>query len=132
VVLRGRAANEAARQQVVQIARQIPGVRGVVDLLRVPMAGAKAAGFPNGSGPPSAAATSDRQVRWAVDDAMFYDPRVNAFAPDVEVHDGIVTLTGVVASPEAKQAAVEDARNARGVLKVADRLEVRQAGAPSR
>jgi osmotically-inducible protein OsmY len=39
---------------------------------------------------------SDDQIKKAVKDALFYDPRVTSFNPEVSVNNGTVTLRGVV------------------------------------
>jgi osmotically-inducible protein OsmY len=68
---------------------------------------------------------SDKEVEKAVKDAFLYDPRVLSFKPEVEVKDGIVTLTGVVDNLKAKKAAEDDALNTVGVWRVRNYLKVR-------
>lgn len=68
---------------------------------------------------------SDEDIKRAVHDAFLYDPRVWAFAPDVQVRFGIVTLRGIVDNLDAKQAAEEDAYNTIGVKSVRNYLKVR-------
>jgi osmotically-inducible protein OsmY len=68
---------------------------------------------------------SDEEVERAVEDAFLYDPRVLSFNPDVEVSNGVVTLSGVVDNLEAKRAAERDAENTVGVVHVRNHLRVR-------
>jgi osmotically-inducible protein OsmY len=70
---------------------------------------------------------TDEEIREAVEDAFLYDPRVSLLNPEVEVSNGIVTLSGTVEDLWAKQAAAEDARNVVGVFRVKNHLKVRPA-----
>jgi osmotically-inducible protein OsmY len=70
---------------------------------------------------------SDPQVREAVRDAFLYDPRVFAFGPEVEVENGVATLTGVVDNLKANRAAEQDAKNTWGVWQVKNLLKVQLA-----
>ncbi len=72
----------------------------------------------------SAILRSDTEIERAVLDAYLFDPRVTSYRPDVEAHDGTVTLKGTVSSLAAKRAAGADARNTVGVLWVVNDLEV--------
>lgn len=68
---------------------------------------------------------SDKEVADAVDDALFYDPRVASFHVDVAVDNGVVTLSGVVDNLKAKRAASQVAKNTVGVWTVENRVKVR-------
>ncbi len=68
---------------------------------------------------------TDEQITKAVKDALLYDPRVFSFKPDVQVSDGVVTLSGEVDNLSAKLAAGQDARNTVGVVRVRNLLSVR-------
>jgi osmotically-inducible protein OsmY len=61
----------------------------------------------------------------AVEDALFYDPRVSSFDIRAEVSDGTATLRGVVDNLAAKRAAAQDARHTVGVSYVKNRIKVR-------
>lgn len=74
---------------------------------------------------------SDEQVKKAVKDAFFYDPRVSSFNPDVDVDNGIITLSGVVNNLKAKKAAEKDALSVTGVWRVKNYLKVRPATIPT-
>jgi osmotically-inducible protein OsmY len=68
---------------------------------------------------------TDADIRAAVEDALFYDPRVAAFNVTPEVTNGVATLRGTVDNLKAKKAAARTARHTVGVLQVANRLKVR-------
>jgi osmotically-inducible protein OsmY len=69
----------------------------------------------------------DARIRAALERAYLHDPRVLSFNPDVDVDDGVVTLTGVVSNPLAREAAEEDALATVGVWRVRNLLKVRPA-----
>jgi len=66
----------------------------------------------------------DDEIERAVKDAFLYDPRVLSFEPEVEVEDGIVTLTGTVDNWSELNAAENNAYDA-GAKRVNNRLVVR-------
>jgi osmotically-inducible protein OsmY len=68
---------------------------------------------------------SDENIRQAVKDALFYDPRVNLFEIEVAVDAGFVTLRGTVDNLKAKRAAEADAANTVGVMGVTNRIKIR-------
>ena len=58
-------------------------------------------------------------------ESFLYDPRVYPLNLTVKVHNGVVTLTGVVGNLKARNAAVRDVQNTLGVWRVVDLLKVR-------
>ncbi|MBN2105157.1 BON domain-containing protein [bacterium] len=68
---------------------------------------------------------SDQEIEKALRDALLYDPRIYSFEPEIDVNNGIVTLTGVVDNLSAKRAAEKDAANTVGVWRVKNYLKVR-------
>lgn len=80
---------------------------------------------------PAAVELSDTQIREAVRDAFFYDPRVRSYEPEVLVTDGRVVLRGIVSDLEARVAASEVARNVLGVHSVRNHLKVRPTEIPA-
>lgn len=68
---------------------------------------------------------SNDDIRAAVQDAFFRDPRVGSFLLDVSVDDGVVRLEGTVDNLKSKLAAEEDAANVVGVYLVRNHLKVR-------
>ena len=67
----------------------------------------------------------DKQLRKAIMDELEFDPRIDAANVAVVVDDGIVTLTGHVASYVEKVAAENAARRVKGVRAIAEELAVR-------
>jgi osmotically-inducible protein OsmY len=57
-----------------------------------------------------------------------YDPRITRFDLEIEVNNGVVSLTGRVDNLLAKKAAVQDARNTRGVWQVKNHLKIWPTG----
>lgn len=75
---------------------------------------------------------NDFDLQRAVQEELYWNPRVNAAAIGVAVNDGIVTLTGHVPQFAERKAAVRSAQRVAGVKGVVDQLEVRLASAGER
>ena len=73
---------------------------------------------------------TDEEIKKAIQDAFLYDPRVLSFKPEVEVDNGIVTLSGKVGNLKSKKAAENDARHIVGVIHVYNDLKVRPGAIP--
>lgn len=69
--------------------------------------------------------TSDRQLQKDVIDELEFEPKVNAAHIGVVAKDGVVTLTGFVASYAEKYAAEHAAWHVKGVKAVAEEIAVR-------
>src|SRR5688500_16733612 len=137
VTLSGYVANEAAREQAVQIARNTDGVRQVTDRLRIgdaPAPGERKAA-PTASEAVatagraierSAGAAADRlndaRVTTMIQAKYFLDTSVKERSIDVETRNGVVTLRGAVASEAERAQALLLARNTDGVQRVEDTL----------
>jgi osmotically-inducible protein OsmY len=78
------------------------------------------------------AARSDQQIQQDVSGELRWDSRVGQAEIRVEVEAGVVTLTGTVDSHAKKLAARRAAHRVRGVLDVADDVEVRLPGSHER
>jgi len=74
---------------------------------------------------------SDGEIRNAVEDALFYDPRLSAFDVTVAVEGGFVTLRGSVDNVKAKRAAERDALNTVGVHGVTNRIRIQTEPPPA-
>jgi osmotically-inducible protein OsmY len=74
---------------------------------------------------------SDKEIRRAVEDALFYDPRLSPFDISVAVEGGFVTLRGSVDHLKAKRAAERDALNTVGVHGVTNRIRIQSQPPPS-
>ena len=75
------------------------------------------------------AAIGDATITGEVKAALLVDPDVKGLDVGVETHDGVVTLSGVVADPANVDRAVEIARKSPGVKSVENRLAVGPASA---
>ncbi|MDX1521670.1 MAG: BON domain-containing protein [Anaerolineae bacterium] len=80
--------------------------------------------------PSKFALRTDEEIKWAVEGAFLYDPRLIGFNVEVDVRGGVVTLTGVVDNLRAKQSAEQDAGNTIGVWQVKNYLKVRPVQPP--
>jgi osmotically-inducible protein OsmY len=68
---------------------------------------------------------SDSDIRRDVEDELRWDPDIDATDIAVNVHNGVVTLTGFVRGYVQKYQAEADAKRVAGVVAVANDLEVR-------
>lgn len=75
--------------------------------------------------PGHAARRDDAAIKRDVESALFYDNLVNSYQVNVDVRDGVVTLSGTVDSAEEKRAAEEDARAVPGVRDVVSNLIIK-------
>jgi len=75
---------------------------------------------------------SDRHIQQDVLRELRWDSRVDETEVGVEVHEGIVTLTGTLESYAKKLAAREAAHRVVGVLDVADDIQVKAPGSLGR
>jgi osmotically-inducible protein OsmY len=75
---------------------------------------------------------TDNEIKQHVLRELKWDSRIAWAQIGVEVHDGVVTLSGVVNSYAKKSAAQQAAHRVAGVLDVANDIEVRPTGAFAR
>jgi len=75
---------------------------------------------------------SDQELRQAVLSELDWDSRISGAAVDVEVTGGVVTLVGTVNSWAKKVAAQEAAHRVRGVLDVANDVQIVVEGSDGR
>lgn len=73
---------------------------------------------------------ADAKLRRAIADELDWSPEVNAVEIGVSVNEGVVTLSGEVATYPERQAAIKAALRVRGVLGVADEIVVRHRFGP--
>jgi len=113
VTLTGRVDDGATRDEAVKLARETDGVRDVIDRIRV--------------------TTEQKTVGEHVDDVAITtkikaklagDALLNTFNIDVDTNDGVVTLSGRVATAEARETAERIARETQGVKAVHNDLRV--------
>jgi hyperosmotically inducible protein len=79
----------------------------------------------------AACAETDTGITTAVNARLAADDEVSTYNIDVETADGVVTLTGTVDDPRARERALELARNTDGVRDVVDRLTVSSGTTPT-
>lgn len=135
VTLEGEVDSAETRERAGQIARATDGVRRVDNELRIvreDSAVARSGQAPAadvGDDTPDVASgdvaqPADGWVTMKIQSKYFLDGDVAGRRIDVDTQDGIVTLTGAVASEAERRQAVALARNTDGVRSVTDRLEV--------
>jgi osmotically-inducible protein OsmY len=78
-----------------------------------------------------ACAQSDPGITSAVKSKMAADDTVKAYRIDVDTKDRVVTLSGAVDTPAARERAVEIARGTEGVQDVVDRLTITPGATPT-
>jgi hyperosmotically inducible protein len=121
VTLKGEVDTAAARDRAVELARATEGVRDVVDVLAVAPAPAATSGVAEKD---SAPLTGDPGITATVKTKMLADTTVSGLKIDVDTTDGVVSLTGDVASAAEKRRAIEIARETEGVKSVKDHLKI--------
>jgi len=116
VTLTGNVDTQEARDRAVQIAKETSGVRSVNDMISV------RSGTASGDAP-----DPNRTVGTRIDDAgitmrvkarLLEDPVVKGLQIDVDTRDGVVFLTGSVASDAERTQAIQVARATEGVVNV--------------
>jgi osmotically-inducible protein OsmY len=107
VTLTGDVDTILARRRAVLLAREIKGVRSVVDRLEVKPSG-----------------RTDAEIRTDVVSALRDDPAADVYQIDPRVSDGVVTLEGTVDSWQEKEIATRVAENVRGVRDVRDEMQI--------
>ena len=125
VTLTGAVETPDVKTQAISLAHDTEGVVDVVDRLTVSPS-ARLDNDVEEAISDAADATSDAAVTAAVKSKMLVDTTVGGLQVDVDTRDGVVTLTGTVASAAERDRAIALARDTDGVLKVQDQLVVRQ------
>jgi hyperosmotically inducible protein len=123
VTLKGEVDTAAARDRAVDIARATDGVRDVVSVLVITPAPAATSGVVDRE-KDSAPLTGDPGITATVKTKMLADTTVSGLKIDVDTTDGVVSLTGDVASALEKRRAIEIARETDGVKSVTDHLKI--------
>jgi hyperosmotically inducible periplasmic protein len=126
VTLAGEVDNDAQRRRAVEIARTTAGVTDVQDRLRVAGAAAPAAAATPATAAPSTTdeSATDAGIVARVQSKFYQHDNLRPSRIDVSAKDGVVTLSGSVASESRKRDAVAVARNTDGVTEVRDELTV--------
>jgi osmotically-inducible protein OsmY len=119
VTLSGSVGSSAEKARVMAIAR-VSGVKDVDASELDVRSWARDEEFRKGKYEP----IEDERVRDAIQDALFYDPRVANFKVNARVDNGVAVLEGEVDNLKAKRSAAKTARNVVGVWLVKNRLRV--------
>jgi osmotically-inducible protein OsmY len=110
VTLRGTVGSVVQREAAVRTTRHVTGVKSVTDRLRLGLL--------------DASRRADADTEAAVLDALNADSAMRASGIDVAVHDGAVTLSGLVDFVSHRDRAERDALAVPGVASVHNRLRV--------
>jgi hyperosmotically inducible periplasmic protein len=113
VVLTGTVATPQERDAIEKGARSVDGVRSVDDRLVI-----------DRSAPTAAQIEADLGLAAKVHAALAAQTGVNAARIHVDVHRGVVTLTGTLPTPAHREVADETARGVHGVVKLIDEITV--------
>ena len=111
VTLTGVVETEEEALRAVDIATNVAGVLGVNNNMQI---GSKTFGQ----------FFSDKTIGTKIKSKLIREPGIRSLSIDVDVHRGVVTLTGVVAFPEQKDRVIEIARSTSGTVRVVDNLKV--------
>src|SRR6476469_7561865 len=98
VTLTGPVDSAATKEHAVAVARGVEGVQDVVDNLTVPPGAVESAEPVTASG--AAAPPSDTAITQAVKEKLLLQPETATEQIAVDTHEGVVTLSGKVKTPE--------------------------------
>jgi osmotically-inducible protein OsmY len=136
VTLKGRVQNEPMRSLAVAVAQNTDGVKQVVDLLSVTIAGpvapapaantatSGAIATTGAAAPDSTPRADDPRITSGIQAKYFLDDKIKRRRIDVDSSNGIVTLRGEVGSDDERAQALLLARTTEGVHRVEDHLTV--------
>ena len=127
VTLTGTVQSPEVEAQALNIARRTNGVTDVVDQLTVTPTAEQPAATSGRLGEMPAAGDSaglDPRLTTAVQSRLLADPTVGALKISVDTRDRVVTLTGTVDSPAARDRAIDIARSVENVARVEDKLTI--------
>ncbi|QJA06592.1 BON domain-containing protein [Thermosulfurimonas marina] len=111
VTLTGAVETEAERRRAEEVARSVPGVRGVVNNLRV-----EKRSFGR--------SLDDKLLTARIKTKLIAEPGIRSLSIDVDTVNGVVTLTGLVKNEEQHRRVLEIVRTTKGVRRVIDNLKV--------
>ena len=115
VSMSGQVRSVQERDQLIQAAREVQGVKSVSADIKI-----------NPKAPTGNEIADDVTLATKVRVAIAGQTGVNALKIDVVAHRGVVTLSGDVPSPAVKSVAYDTARSVAGVKGVVNKLEVRR------
>ena len=125
VTLTGNVDSADAKNKAIELARGTKGVTNVVDMISA----REASG--NGDAPdPSRSVgevVTDSGITISVKSRLLDDPQVKGLQIDVDTRDGVVFLTGTVATDGEKQKAIQLAKETKGVRDVQSNLTLQKS-----
>jgi osmotically-inducible protein OsmY len=113
VTLTGKVATNAERTAIEKAARGVSGVREVVDEIAV-----------DPSAPTGRQIAADIELAAKIQAALAAQTGINAAKIHVDVHRGVVTLTGTLPSAAHREVADQTVRGVRGVVKLVDKITI--------
>lgn len=113
VTLRGTVDNVAAKQAAAQVARNTVGVHRVINDIKV-----------------RPSTPTDAEIERRLSDSMLLDPHVESYQVDVDVSNGVATLSGEVDTFFEKSQAHAVAATVYGVEEIRNNLDVRHVHVP--
>ncbi len=135
VLLGGKAESLSAHLRAVRIAAGVNGVRRVASEVESPDTLAdreirreESAPASTESGRSAGSTFSDMWITTAAKMRLLADGDTPALEINVDTENGVVTLFGIVPTPESKQAAEADVKKVSGVIRVDNALQVVPAG----
>lgn len=112
VTLTGLVESEREINRAIEIAKSVPGVKKVVNNLRV---GKRGIGN----------YLSDKEITAKIKAKFIADPELKALSIDVDTLNGVVTLTGIVERESQRERAVNLAKSVEGVKQVIVNIQVK-------
>lgn len=112
VTLTGVVESEKEIERAIEIAKSVPGVKKIVNNLRVGKRGLKEF-------------ITDKEITAKIKAKLIADPELKALSIDVDTVNGVVTLTGIVENERQKERAVRHAKSVEGVKEVVVNLQVK-------
>ena len=124
VTLTGNVDSDAAKDKAIELARSTTGVKNVVDMISAREAsGGGDAPDPNRT---VGEVVTDAGITMSVKSQLLDDPTVKGLKIDVDTRDGVVFLTGEVASDVEMQKAIQLAKDTKGVSDVKANLTLKK------
>lgn len=122
VTLTANVDSQAEKDRALELARETAGVRDVVDMISVRTAADR--GDAPSPDRPLGERLDDASITVAVKSRLLEDPTVDGMRIDVDTRNGVVFLTGVVATEMEKERAIRLARDTQHVRDVKANLAI--------
>ncbi len=131
VTLTGNLPNDSQRSIAVSAVKQVPQVKDVTDDIKVADdMDSSTTSTATASSDATAKHHSDKWIALKVKSELFVHKNVSATHTDVNVVNGVVTLSGFASSDAQKELTAQYAKNVEGVMDVKNEIEVRDTPAP--